>query len=84
MTKSGLQVSGFQEHVRGSRSDKGGRHRYPKQRRNWSCPRPNLGNLGLNDSPNIRESMTEFKNGPELREYWRVHKRQQRERQKGC
>ena len=65
------------------RSDKGKRHNYPKERKFWNlmCHGHFDSNLGFNQTganSAVMDNNESFKHSSELREYWRLEKRKQR------
>lgn len=66
------------------RSDKGKKHCYPKQRERWNLISHGQTdtNLTLNETTEqytVMDTAKTFKNPPEIRNYWKLHKRQQRD-----
>lgn len=65
------------------RSDKGKKHSYPKQRKNWNLAGHGQTDANLSFNPTstndtVMDTVRALKHSPELREYWRLAKRKQR------
>jgi hypothetical protein len=64
------------------RADKGKKQSYPKQRKRWNLISHGQANMNLNlnqttEQHSVINNNKAFKNPPEIREYWRIHKQQQ-------
>jgi hypothetical protein len=76
-------IESFKSRKHDYRSDKGKKHSYPKIRVRWNYFRqgqdkPNLTRyVGTADNV-VMDQKKEFKNPPEVREYWRTKKQNQR------
>jgi len=80
-------VEPFRQRKHEFRADKGKKHIYPKQRRRWNLIRhgrinPNLSLNQTNEQYTVMEGNKSFKNPPEIREYWRIKKREERTKAK--
>ena len=69
------------------RSDKGRKHDYPNERKQWNllCHGQGTVNLNINQASvnsTVMDTAKAFKHSAELREYWRLEKRRQRARTK--
>jgi hypothetical protein len=81
-----FSVSGFNSQ-RDFRSDKGKKHSYPSKRKCWNliCHGQLVTNLSINQTKDnivVMDTVKSFKNPPEMREYWKLHKRKSRTKQK--
>ena len=81
--QSDFVIESFKRRKREFRADKGKKHRYPKTRVSWNYSsrgqsKPNLNRYGTNAKYIIMNQENKFKNPAEIREYWRVHKQEQR------
>ena len=85
--KSDFSIEPFRRRKRDFRADKGRKHYYPKQRRRWNLIRhgrinPNLSLNQTTEQYSVMDSAKSFKNPPEIREYWRIKKREERTKAK--
>ena len=80
-------IEPFRQRKHEFRADKGKKHIYPKQRRRWNLIRhgrknPNLSLNQTNEQYPVMDGNKSFKNPPEIREYWRIKKREERTKAK--
>jgi hypothetical protein len=78
-----FSVEPFQQRKRMFRADKGKKQSYPKQRKRWNLISHGQTNMNLNlnqttKQNSVMDTNKPFKNSPEIREYWRIYKQQQR------
>jgi hypothetical protein len=80
-------IEPFRQRKHEFRADKGKKHICPDQRKRWnliSHGQINL-NLSLNQTTeqySVMDDNKSFKNPPEIREYWRIKKREERTKAK--
>jgi hypothetical protein len=83
MSKSGFSVGPFKSRKHDFRADKGKKHHYPEQRKQWNFSHgqteANLSKYDSGANCSVMDTAKQFKNPPEIREYWRVHKAKERQ-----
>jgi hypothetical protein len=75
-------IEPFRQRKHEFRADKGKKHIYPKQRKQWNLIRHGQINLNLSlnqttEQYSVIDDNNSFKNPPEIREYWRIKKREE-------
>jgi hypothetical protein len=87
LESSEFSIEPFRSRKHEFRTDKGKKHCYPEQRISWifRSHGQTESNLMLNQTSEhytVMDKEKKFKNPPNMREYWRVHKREQRAQKK--
>ena len=80
-------IEPFRQRKHEFRADKGKKHVYPDQRKRWNLIRHGQINLNLSlnqttEQYSVMDDNKSFKNPPEIREYWRIKKREERTKAK--
>ncbi|MGA3289506.1 MAG: hypothetical protein ABSD42_04615 [Candidatus Bathyarchaeia archaeon] len=79
-----FSIDSFRPRKREFRADKGKKHSYPGQRKRWNLLSHGHFDSNLNLNPKTEHitvmdtQVKQFKNPPEIRDYWRIHKAIQR------